>query len=136
MTREEIETRTRQLYDARLSNDAAACLEYFTEQPVFSLAGAESVSSFPARVADQKALSDLINTLVSTWQWQRISNRVILIDDNRVAVRYLVETVFTPTGDTITTELMDYLVWNENGLVDEFTEFADTALIESLASSV
>jgi ketosteroid isomerase-like protein len=58
-------------------------------------------------------------------------NRVI--DGNTAAVRYKLTTVFNPSGELITTEIVDVVKVSE-GRVVEFHQFVDTAAIERLVA--
>ena len=133
MTHSEFERWLQDLYEARLSNDVDRCMPFFTAHSTFQLAGSGNASSI-ARASDSlAAIRDHVTELVRTWTWKKmeIYNRVI--DGDTAAVRYQLTTVFNPSGELITTEIVDVVKVSERKVV-EFHQFVDTAEIERIVA--
>jgi ketosteroid isomerase-like protein len=133
MTHSEFERWLQDFYEARLSNDVARCMPFFTTHSTFQLAGSANASSI-ARASDSlAAIRDHVTELVRTWTWKtmEIYNRVI--EGDTAAVRYQLTTVFNPSGESITTEIVDVVKVSERKVV-EFHQFVDTAAIERLVA--
>jgi ketosteroid isomerase-like protein len=133
MNRFEFEQWLQDFYEARLSNNADRCMQFFAAQSKFRLAGSANASSI-ARASDSlSAIRDQVTELVRVWTWKdmEIYNRVI--DGDTAAVRYKLTTVFNPAGEVITTEIVDVVKVSERKVV-EFHQFVDTAAIERLVA--
>jgi ketosteroid isomerase-like protein len=133
MTHSEFTRWLQDFYEARLSNDVDRCMPFFTAHSRFQLAGSANASSI-ARASDSlAAIRDQVTELVRTWTWQKmeIYNRVI--DGDTAAVRYQLTTVFNPSGELITTAIVDVVKVSERKVV-EFHQFVDTAAIERLVA--
>jgi ketosteroid isomerase-like protein len=133
MNRSEFEQWLQDLYQARLSNDADRCMQFFVAHSKFRLAGSANASTI-ARASDSlSAIRDQVTELVRVWTWKdmEIYNRVI--DGDTAVVRYNLTTVFNPSGELITTEIVDLVKVSERKVV-EFHQFVDTAAIERLVA--
>jgi hypothetical protein len=133
MTHAEFDRWLQDFYAARLSNEVDRCMPFFNAHSTFQLAGSANASSV-ARASDSlAAIRDHVTELVRTWTWKKmeIYNRVI--DGDTAAVRYQLTTVFKPSGELITTEIVDVVKVSERKVV-EFHQFVDTAAIERLVA--
>jgi ketosteroid isomerase-like protein len=133
MNRSEFEQWLQDFYKARLSNDVERCMQFFAAHSKFRLAGSANASPI-ARASDSlSAIRDQVTELVRVWTWKdmEIYNRVI--DGDTAAVRYKLTTVFNPSGELITTEIVDVVKVSEHKVV-EFYQFVDTAAIERLVT--
>jgi ketosteroid isomerase-like protein len=133
MTHSEFERWLQDFYEARLSNNADRCMQFFAAHSKFRLAGSANASAI-ARASDSlSAIRDQVTELVRVWTWKdmEIYNRVI--DGDTAAVRYQLTTVFNPSGELITTEIVDLVKVSEHKVV-EFHQFVDTAAIERLVT--
>jgi len=133
VNRTDFEQWLQDFYQARLSNDVERCMQFFAAHSKFRLAGAANASTI-ARTSDSlSAIRDQVTELVRVWTWKdmEIYNRVI--DGDTAAVRYQLTTLFNPTGDLITTEIVDVARVSERKVV-EFHQFVDTAAIERLVA--
>jgi ketosteroid isomerase-like protein len=131
MTRSEIESFVRELYQSRLSNDVEKCLGHFTQSSSFRIAGSTETSSI-ARVARSiPSIRKQIEELIRVWQWRAVDQRALIIDGYQVAVHYSVTATFTPSGQTVTTEVVDLLTVEDSKVVT-FTQFIDTAALAQL----
>jgi ketosteroid isomerase-like protein len=133
MTRTEFERWLQDFYEARLSNDVERCMGFFTARSTFQLAGSAKASSI-ARASDSlAAIRDQVGELVRTWTWKKMETYNRVIDGDTAAVRYQLTTVFNPSGELITTEIVDVVKVSESKVV-EFHQFVDTAAIERLVA--
>jgi len=120
-------------YEARLSNDVERCMSFFTSHSIFRLAGSANASAISRASDSLSAIRDQVTELVRVWTWKtmEVYNRVI--DGDTAAVRYKLTTVFNPSGELITTEIVDVVKVSEHKVV-EFHQFVDTAAIERLVA--
>jgi len=131
--RTEFEQWLRDLYEARLSNDVERCMRFFTAQSTFRLAGSANASSI-ARASDTlSAIRDQVTELIRVWTWKKIDTYNLVIDGDTAAVRYQLTAVFNPSGELITTEIVDVVKVSAHKVV-EFHQFVDTAAIERLVA--
>jgi len=131
--RTEFEQWLRDLYEARLSNDVERCMQFFTPQSTFRLAGSANASSI-ARASDSlSAIRDQVTELIRVWTWKKIDTYNLVIDGDTAAVRYQLTAVFNPSGELITTEIVDVVKVSAHKVV-EFHQFVDTAAIERLVA--
>ena len=132
MKRDDIEAAVEQVYEARLRNEVAPCLEWFSEDATFQLAGSAAASGIALMVSDREQFRELLESLVATWHWHKVDLIAVLIDGNEAAVRYGLTATFTPTDRMITTEIMDHLVFDSQLKLVQLTQFVDTALVNQL----
>lgn len=108
-------------------------MPFFNAHSTFQLAGSANASSV-ARASDSPAaIRDHVTELVRTWTWKKMEIYNRIIDGHTAAVRYQLTTVFNPSGELITTEIVDVVKVSERK-VAEFHQFVDTAAIERLVS--
>jgi ketosteroid isomerase-like protein len=133
MIRAEFEQWLRDFYQARLANDVERCMQFFSAQSTFRLAGSANASSI-ARASDTlSAIRDQVTELVRVWTWKKMEIYNQVIDGDTAAVRYQLTTVFNPSGESITTEIVDVAKVSDHKMV-EFHQFVDTAAIERLVA--
>ena len=133
MIRTEFEQWLRDLYQARLSNDVERCMQFFTAQSTFRLAGSANASSI-ARASDSlSAVRDQVTELIRVWTWKTIDIYNVVIDGDTAAVRYQLTAVFNPSGELFTTEIVDVVKASAHKVV-EFHQFVDTAAVERLVA--
>jgi len=135
MNRKDIEQCVTGMYQARVNNDAEACIEFFTPDAHLALVG-EDESVYQSKESISTNVGQQIRDLVAAWNWKEISDERIVIDGRHAAAFYRLNTVFTPTGDEINTHLSDHIVMSDCGRIAEFIEFVDTALVKSLAAKI
>ena len=134
MTRDEVEAAVIALYDSRLANDLEPCIARFCDDATFELAGSRDAGGFAQSVSGPD-VSVAIETLIQNFKWISVDNRTIIIEGLSAAVRYHLTTTFTPTNETITTEIMDHVVLASDGRVQSITQFLDTAFLKSLTNA-
>lgn len=133
MERASIAALVHEFYRCRLANDVDACLAFFAPNATLRVAGSPEASPIAGGTSDPESLPRLARSLVETWPWRAMDTESVIIDGNRAAVHYRVEAVFAPTGDTVTTEVMDLLSVKDDR-IDSYVQFADTALVAELAA--
>lgn len=106
-------------------------MPFFAAYSKFRLAGSADASAIAQASGSLSAISDQVRALIRVWTWKgmEIYNRII--DGDTAAVRYRLTTVFNPTGELITTEIVDVVKVRERKVL-EFHQFVDTAAIERL----
>ncbi len=134
MDRTVIESLVDEMYSVRKSNDVARVLKLFSDEASFRMSG----DTGPGRIASSdtggEEFSEMMRTMVQTWRWldHRILDR--LIDGNNAAIRYRAKMVFTPTGQTVETDIFDLITF-ENGKIKKMVEFVDTAIATELMNA-
>ncbi|MEL7311821.1 MAG: nuclear transport factor 2 family protein [Pseudomonadota bacterium] len=134
MNRSDVEKAIHGLYQPRLANDPAQCIERFTEDATFRLAGTAKDGTSAPVVIGRHALLEALNALVSIWRWISIDFDSVLIDGDRAVVRYHLTVEHLPTAETVVTEVVDHVQFDDRLLVQEMVEYLDTALINRLAA--
>jgi len=134
MTRDQIETKIRELYAKRLRNDAALITEYFAPGIRFALSGDPAASRIAGGVDCHKDLCTMMETLVATWRWRNVDFHAIIIDGNRAAVHYRLKVTHAPGGQTFETDIADVMTFSGDKIV-EFIQFVDTAMADGLLSA-
>jgi hypothetical protein len=133
MIRTEFEQWLRDFYQARLSNDVERCMRFFTAQSTFRLAGSAKTSSI-ARTSDTlSAIREQVTELIRVWTWKKIDTYNLIIDGDTAAVRYQLTAVFNPSGELLTTEIVDVAKVSAHTIV-EFHQFIDTAAVDRLVA--
>jgi hypothetical protein len=68
----------------------------------------------PSRASDSlSAIRGQVTELVRVWTWKDMEIYSRVIDGDTAAVRYKLTTVFNPSGELITTEIVDVVKVNE-----------------------
>ena len=132
MNREDIREAVEQVYEARLRNEVAPCMECFSDEMSFQLAGSATASGIALAVSGREPFRELLESLVATWQWHKVDVIAVLIDGQEAAVRYDLTATFTPADRMIHTQIMDHLVFDSRLKLVQFTQFVDTALVHQL----
>jgi ketosteroid isomerase-like protein len=133
MVRSEFEQFLRDFYQARLSNDVDRCMPFFTARSRFRLAGSTNTSVIARSSESLEGIRDQVSELIRVWAWQKIEFYNLVFDGDTAAARYLLTTIFNPSGEAIATEIVDVLKVCE-GKVIEFHQFVDTAAVEKIVA--
>lgn len=123
------------IYDARLANDEQACYACFSTDAQFVLVG-EKQAVYQAENKVPPSLAEQMTALIEVWEWQAMDIRRLVIDGNKAATMYDLKTVFKPTGEQVTTTIFDHILIGDDGKINEFIEYVDTAMIERLVSEI
>ncbi len=131
MTRAELERYVRHVYDVRLTNDAEKCASLFAPNSWFRIAGTLEINPV-ARASDSIAgARQQIATMVQLWQWKSFDFKDVIIDGDRVVVHYWLTVVFSPTRETVDTEVVDLITVTDRK-IQTMLEFIDTAVLARL----
>jgi ketosteroid isomerase-like protein len=133
MIRTEFEQWLRDFYQARLSNDVERCMQFFTAQSTFRLAGSAKAGSIARSSDTLSAIRDQVTELIRVWTWKKIDTYNLIIDGDTAAVRYQLTAAFNPSGELFTTEIVDVAKVSAHKIV-EFHQFVDTAAVDRLVA--
>lgn len=125
--RSQIERVLKETYAARKRGDVDGILRLFSVDAHFQLAGSISASPMPLRTAGTAEFRTALERLIRTFEWVDQEILCMLIDGSRAAVHWRGKIRSTVTGETVDTELVDIVAF-ENGRIVSFVEFCDTAL--------
>jgi ketosteroid isomerase-like protein len=123
------------LYTERLKNDITALRPVFHPNGVVQLVGEQTNPSIDRAAHHSANVHAFLQTLVDHWRWVERKEHSRVIEGTSACVRYTLTVEFIPTGERVETDLMD-MITVKQGLITEFYEFVDTAMVERLASKV
>jgi ketosteroid isomerase-like protein len=119
-------------YAARARGDKEDLARYWAEGARFRIAGdGNHLHNVPLQAeTPMAAISQLIDKFTFT-ELQRLE---AVVEDNKVAVRWAVNVGFAGRPP-VRTEMMDLIHLDDDGKIQSFVQFADTALIRALMES-
>lgn len=120
-------------YRSRLANDVDECLKYFAPDANCRIAGSPEASPVAVSANDESSLRRHLSELIAAWDWRAHEVESMTVDGDRAAVHFRLTTAFKPTGDVVSTEVVD-LFTVRNGKIVSFVEFVDTALVAKVAA--
>jgi ketosteroid isomerase-like protein len=127
MERAEILKAVAAAYAARVSEDAAALAELWTDSTTFEIEGEKSlIDAFPA--TGPMGMSDATDIFLALVKMSDARQEVIAVDGNRAVVLNRATLSFGG-GDPLTTTMCDVWEFDEAGKVRSLHEFLDTALL-------
>jgi ketosteroid isomerase-like protein len=132
-TRDDVVALIESFYQARLANDVDRCVAHFAPDASIRIAGSHDASPIAASSSGPMALRRQTIELVGAWQWLSMRIESMTVEGDRVAVQFQLTTKFRPTGDVISSELLD-LFTVRDGKVASMVEFLDTALVALLVA--
>ena len=127
MDRSETEAFIKRLYAARVDGDMETLAQAFAENARFQIAGSPEASMLATFIEGHEGVMGLIQTIVDSFALDDFTILDMLIDGNKVAVRWRATVHLAASGQTYETELADFLEIKD-GKVVTFIEFLDTAL--------
>ena len=127
MNRDDIEAFVRSLFDARVYGDLETLSEAFADNATFQIAGSPEHSMLAALAEGHESVMALFQTIVDSLELEDVTLLDLLIEGNKVAVRWRATVRHVTSGDTHTSELADFIEIRDAKVVS-FTEFLDTAL--------
>ncbi|HEX7034149.1 MAG TPA: nuclear transport factor 2 family protein [Pseudomonadales bacterium] len=133
MDRETIVELIQAFYQSRLANSIDSCVGHFAANARLRIAGSTEASPI-AGSSGPETLRRHVAGLVADWEWRSMEIRSLLIDGNRVAVHYRLGTRYVPTGDVISSEIVDLIEISDDGRIGSYIEFVDTAATAALAA--
>jgi ketosteroid isomerase-like protein len=129
--RAEIEQLIRNVYAARVRGDIGAIMALFDDDVHFELVGAQTASPVALRARGAGDFRAKLTGLVQAFKFHSHDIITLVIDGANVAVRGRAEITSAITGETVVTELADFIVVKD-GRVASFVQFCDTALAAKL----
>ncbi len=127
MNRDETEAFVRKMYMARVEGDMEALSKAFADDAKFQIAGSPEASMLAAFVEGHEGVMGLIQTIVDSFELEDFTILDMVVEENKVAVRWRATVHRVGAGETYDTELADFFEFQGNKVVS-FTEFLDTAL--------
>ena len=122
-------------YQSRLANSVEECLKHFAPGASLRIAGSQDASPIAASASDESSFRHKVSELVTTWEWRSLDVESITVEADRAVVHFRVTAAFKPTGDVVTSELVD-LFSVKSGKIASIVEFLDTALAARLAEKL
>jgi len=127
MNRDEIKAFILGIYDARVEGDMDALAGIFADDATFQIAGSPEHSLLATVAESHEGVMALLQTIVDTFELENFTILDLLVEGNKVAVRWRATVHQVTSGETNTSELADFIEIR-NGKVVSFIEFLDTAL--------
>ncbi len=127
MDRNETEEFVKKLYAARVDGDMEALAEAFAEDARFQVAGSPEASMLATFIEGHDGVMALIRTMVDSFALEDFTILDLVVEGNKVAIRWGATVRNVSSGDVYTTELADFIELKD-GKVKTFIEFLDTAL--------
>ena len=129
--REAIKALIERAYEARRTGDIERTIAAFHPDGKFELAGSKEHTPVTGSTQGHQELRATLAKLVAAFQYVERDIVNLVIEDEWAAVHSRVKLRFVSKDRTVTTDLID--LWKfRDGKVEEFVEFADTALINDL----
>ena len=135
MTRNQAEEFIQEFFAARLAHDPGRSSGLFADDGIIELAGSPEDSAIVGRAEGRGQFEPVIKKLIDQWHWHSVSDEQTLIDGSSIAVMYTISATHTPTGEKLSTRIMDLFQLDEAARVTSMTEFVDTALADRLAAA-
>jgi ketosteroid isomerase-like protein len=127
MNRDGIEAFVLGLYNARVTGDMDVLAGIFAGDATFQIAGSPGHSLLATVAEGHEGVMALLQTIVDTLELENLTILDLLVEDNKVAVRWRATVHQVTSGEIHTSELADFIEIR-NGKVVSFIEFLDTAL--------
>lgn len=118
-------------YAARSRGDKEALAQYWAEGARFRLAGDENLL---AAVPIHGSAIETIGELMDRFTFTELQRLEAVVEDNKVAVRWAVKVTYQDRPP-VRTELMDLIQLDDDGRIQSFVQFCDTAQIRALLES-
>ena len=122
-------------YDARGKGDIEGLMATFHPDAVFELKGEKDVLEVAGAVQGHPNVRAALTGFIETFEFLDRDIVNTTVEGDRAAVHSRVKVRFVPKDFVFTTEVLDTFRF-EDGRIIELLEFADTALIKSVVSSV
>ena len=129
--RETIKTLVDQAYEARRKGGLEPLIAFFHPDARFTIAGDDKLTAPATTVKGHAALRQALAPLIAGFEFVQRDVVNLVIEGDRCVCHSRVKLRFIPKDRTVTTDLIDLFKFDDGKIV-EFTEFADTALINDL----
>jgi len=133
-SRAHLEQAIRSLYAARIKGDLDGTMKDLAEDAVFALNGrGTGVPAMSQDCCGKAAVRDVVEQLIQNWRFDDWKEASLLVDGDKLALRWTARVTFIPNGKSATTEVVDLITFRDGKIV-EFRQSTDTATVMSLAS--
>ena len=131
--RAHIEQTLRALYAARSAGDVDETLKNFAERGVFKMhARGIPVEGAGDAIVGKAAVRTAVEALIKDWRFDDWKVRTLLVDGNKAALHWQADVTNASTRKRALMHGID-LVTFENGMITNYRQAADTALMMRLA---
>ena len=121
-------------YDAREKGDIETLMAAFHPNAVFELKGEKAVLEVAGAVQGHPNVRAALTGFIETFEFLKRDIISTTIEDDRAAVHSRLTVRFVPRDIVFTSDVLDTFRF-EDGRIIELVEFADTALIKSVANA-
>lgn len=130
-----IEKILREAYAARCRGDMDAICRVFCEDVHYEMSGSRDASPVAAAVRGAADFRQMLQQQIKTFQMSDPKILSMVIDGDKAAVRWRARIRSTITGQTITSELFDFIEFKD-GRIASFVEMCDTAMAARMMGAV
>ncbi|MEM7020006.1 MAG: nuclear transport factor 2 family protein [Pseudomonadota bacterium] len=131
MIEDDVDSRIKAFHKARRTNDLNCCLECFEKDTVFTLVDAGQRGATLNIPGGNEDIRSVVSEFLRLWCWEDVTYQRAVTNGNEAFVWYTLSAIYRPSNTPVTTEIVDYIKFNEEGKAVEFTEFVNTAAIEA-----
>jgi ketosteroid isomerase-like protein len=121
-------------YDARAKGDIDGLMAAFHPNAVFELKGDKDMLEVAGAVQGHPNVRVALTGFIKTFEFVKRDIVDAMVDGDRAAVHSRLKVRFIPKDVVFTSDVLDTFRF-EDGKIIELVEFADTALIKTIASS-
>lgn len=133
--RDQIETKIRALWAARLKEDVAGTLKDVADDAVFEInARGTGVPGLSAPVVGKPAIGEALHQLFVTWDFKDWKALDFMVDGEKALVRWSATVMCTPTGKSDTFDCYDLIKFRDGKIVD-YRQATDTAMLMKLSAA-
>lgn len=132
MERASAEELLKKAYSARVRGDVDGCVQAFTVDATFAIAGDPNACSAATSCVGAGAIRSVLSGLMAGFEFLEHDIVALIIDGDRAAVHARVRVRVPATGQEAVTETVD-LVAFKDGKIASFVQFCDTALAGRMA---
>ena len=130
-----IEKTLRDAYAARCRGDMDAICCIFADNMHYEMSGARDASPVAARVDDAPGFRQMLSQQIKIFEMSDPEILSMVIEGDKAAVRWRAKVRSTVTGQTVTTELFDFIEFKD-GKIASFIELCDTAMAARMMGPV
>jgi ketosteroid isomerase-like protein len=133
--RDQIETKIKALWNARLKEDIDGTLRDIADDAVFEInARGTGVPGLCAPVVGKPAIREAVRELFATWDFKDWKALDFMVDGETALVRWSAKVVCTPTGKSDTFDCYDLIKFRDGKIID-YRQATDTAMLMRLATA-
>jgi len=132
LSREDALKTIEEAYAARMRGDKEGLARYWAEGARFRIAA--DANYLPDLPLQAEHAMTAISELIDKFQFSDLQRLEAVVEDNKVAVRWALNVSYEGSGP-VRTELMDLIHLDDDGKIQSFVQFADTAQIKGMAAA-